>query len=258
MNKLGRKQTSSNADWAEAWSDIENRITRQEIEDVTERTTEKIYAETKGKNAGYAWSGGKDSIVLAKLCEDAGVKKCVLGRCDLEYPAFMAWVMDNHPEGLQTYNVGLDLDWLARNQQYLFPPLTYHYSRVIQIPAQDSFYKDNALDMILLGRRLADGNYVGAGTNLYTDRKGRTKYNPLSDWTHEQVLGFIHYNALPMPPIYAWKDGWKIGTHPWYTRPYAQNVEAGWREVYNIDPAIVAAAAQKIDSAACFMQGVDE
>ena len=34
------------------------------------------------------------------------------------------------------------------------------------------------------------------------------------------------------------------------------SIENGWREVYDIDPGIVLAAAEKIDSARAFLKGV--
>lgn len=253
---LGRKQSISNDEWVKTYANIENIISQAEVDAIAEKTLLEIANRVKGKNVGYGWSGGKDSVVLSDLCEKAGVTQCIIGLCDLEYPAFLRWIAKHAPQNLEYYKVGYDLEWLSKHQGLLFPPLSYHYSRIIQIPAQNKLYKSHGLDMILLGRRKADGNYVGAGVNYYTDGKGRTKYNPLSDWTHEQVLGYIHYHNLPMAPFYEWKNGFKIGTHPWYTRSYIDNVMDGWQEIYDIDKTIVIEAAKYIDSAARFLQGV--
>ena len=72
----------------------------------------------------------------------------------------------------------------------------------------------------------------------------------------EHILAYIHYHQLPLPPIYGWKNGYLCGTHPWPARQWTGSIENGWREVYDIDPGIVLAAAEKIDSARAFLKGV--
>ena len=210
-----------------------------------------------GKKAAYAWSAGKDSIVLGKLCEAAGVNNSLIGVCNLEYPAFMQWIEENKPQSCEIINVGLDLDWLAKHEKMLFPQdssIAGHWFSIVQHKAQREYFLRNELDMILLGRRRADGNYTGKGGNIYTDSKGVTRFSPIADWTHEQVLAFIYYNEIPLPPIYGWKNGYLCGTHPWPARQWTGSTENGWQEVYDIDPSIVTAAAEKIESAKRFLE----
>lgn len=85
---------------------------------------------------------------------------------------------------------------------------------IVQHRAQRLYFKAHKLDSIILGRRRADGNYVGRKSNIYTDVKGITRFSPLSDWSHEHILAFIHYHQLPLPPIYGWANGYLCGTHP--------------------------------------------
>lgn len=108
--------------------------------------------------------------------------------------------------------------------------------------------------MIILGRRTADGNYTGKNS-LYTTSKGITIYNSISKWKHEEVLGYIHYNKLKLPPIYNWKDGYKQGTHPWGAR-ICRSTEQGWQEIYDIDKNIVLSAAEHIKSAELFLRRI--
>lgn len=110
--------------------------------------------------------------------------------------------------------------------------------------------------MLLLGRRRADGNYVGKGDNVYTNGQGITRYSPLSDWTHEQVLAYIHYYNLEMPPIYNWKNGYVCGTHPWPARQWTGSIENAWAEIYVIDSSIVIEAAECIQSAKEFLDAL--
>ena len=103
---------------------------------------------------------------------------------------------------------------------------------------------------------LADGNYVGKGDNIYTNSQGVTRYSPLSDWTHEQVLAYIHYYNLAMPPIYDWKNGYLCGTHPWPARQWTGSTENAWSEIYEIDSSIVNEAAEYFESAKAFLKTI--
>ena len=57
-------------------------------------------------------------------------------------------------------------------------------------------------------------------------------------------------------PFTGWPNGYLCGTHPWPARQWTGSTENGWREVYDIDPSIVTAAAEKIVSARAFLEGV--
>ena len=255
---LKRKQSNSNSDWFIAVENIENTVSKDEITALTEKTVEKITEKTVDKKCAYAWSAGKDSIVLSKLCEMAGITSSMIAVCNLEYPEFMKWIEENKPKNCEIINVGYDIKWLAKHQSMLFPQdstTAAHWFSIVQHKAQKQYFKEKNLDIIILGRRKADGNYVGRGDNIYTDGKGVTRYSPLSEWTHEQLLAFIHYNKLSLPPIYRWKNGYLCGTHPWPARQWTGSVENGWKEIYAIDKSIVIKAAEYIPSAKLFLGG---
>lgn len=253
---LGRKQRISNEDWIAAMNQIEELMSRKDLDALIKQTVKDIKATTKGKKAAFAWSAGKDSLVLEQICYMAGITDCVLVVSDLEYPAFMEWVENHKPEKLQIINTGQNLEWLSKHQQMLFPQnssTAAQWFHIVQHRGQAKYYKDENLDMLLLGRRRADGNYVGKGSNIYTDGKGVTRYSPLADWSHEAVLAFIHYYEVPMPPIYDWKNGYLCGTHPWPARQWTGSEENGWKEVGEIDRSIVEAAAEVFPGAKDFL-----
>ena len=161
---LGRKQNISNDAWLEAVAAIEQTVPREELDALTASTVEDIRATTEGERTAYAWSGGKDSIVLAKVCEMAGVTDSMIGVCNLEYPVFMAWVEANRPEGCEVINTGQDLEWLSKHPEMLFPQdskTAAQWFSIVQHRAQRLYFKAHKLDSIILGRRRADGNYVG-------------------------------------------------------------------------------------------------
>lgn len=234
---LGRKQKISNQDWIDAMEHIEDLVKKEELDELTKQTIEDIREKTDGKKVAYGWSAGKDSLVLGDICEQAGIHNCILAVTNLEYPAFDAWIKENSPKGLTVINTGQDLEWLSKHMEMLFPDDSQkaaQWFHIVQHRAQAKYYKDNKLDMLLLGRRRADGNYVGKGGNIYTNSQGITRFSPLSEWPHEMILAYIHYHKLPMPPIYGWKNGYTCGTHPWPARQWTAG--NGWKEIAEIDP----------------------
>lgn len=260
-NVLGRKQRIKNSDWTDTFGKIEQLVPKKELDRLVEKTVKEIEKKTRGKKAAYAWSGGKDSLVLGEICQQAGIIPCVLVICNLEYPAFTEWVKTHEPQELSIINTGQDMKWLAAHPQMLFPQgsrLAARWFQIVQHKGQAKYYKERGLDMLLLGRRRADGNYVGKGDNIYTDRQGITRYSPVSEWSHEQVLAYIHYYNLEMPPIYEWKNGFLCGTHPWPARQWTGSVENAWAEIHEIDSSVVTEAAEHIQSAKDFLKGLEK
>ena len=95
---LGRKQSvRNNEDWKNALDHIEETVSKKELDSLVKKTVKDIKEKCKGKKAAYAWSAGKDSLVLGEICEKAGIDQSVLVRCNLEYPAFIAWIEQNKP-----------------------------------------------------------------------------------------------------------------------------------------------------------------
>ncbi len=255
MVTLRRKQRSDQGDWLKAIANIEQAVPRVHLAELISRTSSEILRVTKGKRVGYGWSGGKDSVVLRGLMEDLGIRRCCLGMTNLEYPAFLQWVTVNMPPELQIFNNGWDLDWLCDHPDMLFPPdatTAGKWFKGVNHFGQDQFFKARGLDMIILGRRVADGNHCGPN-GVYTNRRGITRYSPLRHWTHEEALAYIKYFKCSLPPCYSWPRGYRVGTGSWPARQWTRSVQHGWSEVWRIDSSIVRAAAQRIDSAKKFM-----
>lgn len=254
---LGKKQRIQNSDWIDTFGKIEQLVTKKELDQLIEKTVKEIKKKTKGKKTAYAWSGGKDSLVLGEICQRAGITPCVIVICNLEYQAFIKWVEAHKPPELSIINTGQDMKWLVAHPQMLFPQdskFAERWFQIVQHRGQAKYYKEHELDLILLGRRRIDGNYVGKGDNIYTNGQGVTRYSPMSDWTHEQVLAYIHYYNLEMPPIYDWKNGYLCGTHPWPARQCTGSLENTWSEIHEIDPSIVEGAAEYFQSAKDFLE----
>lgn len=252
---IGRKQTSSNSDWLYAVENIESLISADEVEAYAADAVETIRSVANGNHVAFAWSGGKDSIVLAALCADAGVTEGYMAYSALDYPAFVQWCRENKPAGVTMMNTGYDLDWLSRNQELLFAQgaVGQRWHQISQRRPFTRMYFDKHLDILLVGHRTIDGNVCGCDGYIRKN-SGEVRFAPMADWPHEVLLGYIHYHHLLLPPIYSWKDGYVQGTHAWPEREFCGTLEQGYREVYDIDPSIILAAAEKIPTAKAFLE----
>lgn len=254
---LGRKQAITHEEFLAALARIEQIVPREVYQHRKAAAVAHVRAVTAGKRAAFGWSGGKDSIALQAVCTAAGIEACVFGMSDLEYPAFLRWVTDHMPPALEVINNRWDLDWLAkRADEMLFPQtstIAAKWFRGIQHYAQETYFRRHNLDLLILGRRKADGNFCGDGY-CYT-AKGVTRFSPLAEWTHEEVLASLVYEgwANKLPPFYGWPRGFRCGTHAWPARQWCSSIAHGWAEVYSIDRGIVIEAARKIDSAKRFL-----
>lgn len=254
---IGTKHRSTNAQWLDAVANIESLITREEVDRFAEIALERIASATHGKNVAFAYSAGKDSIVLADLCSQLGIRDGYFAYCSLDYPAFLKWVIANKPAGVSMMNTGYDLDLLVEHPELLFArgAIGQRWHQISQKGPFTKMFFDNRLDVLLMGHRTIDANVCGKD-GFIRKNTGEVRYAPLHDWPHEAILGYIHYRGLELPPIYGWKDGYTQGTHAWPERDYCDSVEQGYREVYDIDPSIVIKAAKKLPSAAAFLKGV--
>ena len=119
---LGRKQKyTSDELWHDAVAHIEQLISADECETFAAAAINRITDAAAGKNAGYAWSGGKDSLVLADLCQRAGVTQSALFLTKLEFPAFESWLLENKPDGCEVLRFDFDLDYLTAHPELIFP-----------------------------------------------------------------------------------------------------------------------------------------
>jgi 3'-phosphoadenosine 5'-phosphosulfate sulfotransferase (PAPS reductase)/FAD synthetase len=251
---LKQKQKEQNSRFISAWNGIQDLVSKTQVDNRIDRTVEAMKPVLNNKRYGMAWSGGKDSVVLDHVIKQLGKEypSCLGMTNDLEYPEFLSWVTVNMPDDLMVVNSGHSLLWLADNQEWLFPKTSEQaakWFKAVQHHAQNKFVQAKRLDILLTGRRRLDMNYTGVN-GIYTNKaSGITRYSPLYDWTHEEVLACMSYYRLPVAPFYRWPNGFVVGSGNWAARQWTGSVFQGWRDIAAIDRTIVLKAAEYIDSA---------
>lgn len=259
-NVLGRKQNESNDHFLQVWNAIGEYVTKEEAENAVNEAAEAVLRVTHGKKVGYAWSGGKDSIALQVVMERAGIRKCYMASVSaLSFHHYLPWCMEHGPASLEIMDYDkVNVAWLGKHQQYIFNQQDHSiWSKFCQVRGHDRFCQDNRLDMVILGRRYQDGNYIGPrGTNIISKGNGVTLYSPISDWSHEMVMAVIHYfKNRNLPDLYTFPEGFVEGTPIWPDF-YKSNesLDDSYLRIYKIEPRLIERAAQYIPTAAQFLK----
>lgn len=256
---LGRKQSSKNEDWLYAWNNVAKIVSEEHIRQITNQVIQRIKAviSLNGfKRIAYAWSGGKDSIVLYDILQRSGIDRLggVLALYEHEFPAFIDWIGENAPADVQIVKTNAFTDdFLNKNPEYLFPMETKYKDAYLppRWKVQNGYIKENQVDCMIMGRRLADGNLCGKREHGFvTNSKAGAKFNPLADWSHEEILAYLQYNQLWLPPTYFYENGFQAGTQAWTEK---RRINGHFFETFDllmsIDPRIVESVRGRLEIA---------
>lgn len=251
MSPLPVKQRSEQGSWLAAEADAYDFPDPDRAEHLISTAAQRIrrlLADEHLRHPGYGWSGGKDSQALRIVCERAAVDECYLAISNLEWPAFLAWATDHMPARCHVVlRSRLDLTWLKANPQMLFPDSqgAARWFSLVQASGRRLYVRGRGLDVVFLGRRLADGNQVAPRGGVgWTYRQEQALIaSPLFDWTHEDLLCVLGAHRTPLAPNYRWPRGYRVGTGSWPARQWVGSRANGWDEVTMIDRDVARRAA---------------
>lgn len=233
-----------------AWAAVMRHAATQwdhKLDRLIERTVADIKRTVGSKRAAFVWTGGKESLVLEYLAGLAGIRRCVLAITDLEYGSYLQWVTDRMPDGLTVVSTGQDLAYVRRYPHMMFPRgrrgvAVWH--AIVQECAQDTYFHDENLGMLLLGyRRIGDYAYGPSRELTWRGQSGVTRYTPLVDWTPAAMLALIQRERIPFPPCLTWPRGLQVGPGPWPARGGTTSISHGFEEVWKVQADLIREAA---------------
>lgn len=187
-----------------------------------------------------AFSGGKDSIVVADLAHRAlGVRDAV---CD------NSWWFVRHQRDAQLVaeQIGLHVQWVDRfgwgylktRPKWIFPAYAdqQHIWGARHQKTVKSHAALNGYDAIIYGRRAQENNVK---STAYYTADGTLQLHPLRSWKHEDIFAYIEQRGLHLPALYKTDIGEKDGGTPaslispdQYDRPPEQVVREFCPETY--------------------------
>lgn len=250
------KQQSNDEQWNELWENCIIQHSNQYIDEKSRRT-QKVIASVYDDNTVIGYSGGKDSLVLRDICEKSLNRPCFI-TCfhENEFPSFIEWMQDTKPGNCAfVHDTSLSLDFLNSHLSYLFPHEKKERNAYVSVWQRPTYrwMQEHGKCKIMTGKRKDDGNFCG-NENQYGCRQTIRKsphiisLNPLSDWTHSELLAYIRYNKIQLPEIYYYPNGFRFGTHPWTERRRLNlSYYDTFDEIMSIDKDVLKHASNRLD-----------
>ena len=185
-----------------------------------------------------AFSGGKDSIVVAHIARQLGIRDFV---CETSF--YFRRQLDSIKEtarriGIEpVYRESLHLEWLKANRHIVFSndsavrgwTFATRQQRTVKRRA-----KEIQADCQIFGRRTEE-NCVKA--TLYRTSAG-LQCHPIRDWKTSDVLEYLEVHGIPLPWIYSTRFGKTEGNAPFYTlnhKTAGLSIEQCWQLVESMD-----------------------
>ena len=168
-----------------------------------------------GEVLGLAWSGGKDSLILYEVLKGlklADYHFVTFKNKALYFPDTRRWYLSNQPKGVVDLEMPMTPEQIRKE---MFPRNARAVKKWLEPKwkALKARQKERPLDWTLMGRRIDDGNKIVA--ERFESKKGMKTWNPLKDWTNEDVAAYIVWKRINLPPDYYFKDGFKYGVCAW-------------------------------------------
>lgn len=239
----------------DVWNNFDKYVPYDHIRRLEAKTLLEMQEVTKGKRCGYAYSGGKDSVALSILCNKLDIYEGVCAISSLFFDESIKHIKSTLPYGLTLVDTGQDMAWLFDHQdRYLFSDDMFQWYKIGHLQAQKDFHQEHGLDLMLKGKRRQDGNNIGKDLIRTNSRTG-AEYNPIRDWTHEEVIAYMRYCGKTLSPFYWTKYGFHFGDVEWPS----MNLQKGmtvmdmWEYIYSFQPRAVVEAAEGIKSAKKFL-----
>jgi len=169
----------------------------------------------QGEALGLAWSGGKDSLVLYEVLKGirlADYHFVTFKNKSLYFRETRLWYAAHQPKEVVELEMPMTIEQIRKG---MFP----RNARAVKKWLEPKWkvlrerQKERPLDWTLMGRRIDDGNKVES--EWFKAKNGMKTWNPLRDWTNEEVAAYIVWKRIILPPDYSFKDVFKYGVCAW-------------------------------------------
>jgi 3'-phosphoadenosine 5'-phosphosulfate sulfotransferase (PAPS reductase)/FAD synthetase len=193
-----------------------------------------------------AYSGGKDSVVVAHIIKEAGLMPYVKDAvCETSF------YLDKQLEDIKglakqlewdvTYKDSLGWDWIRRHPEVLFsndPRVRgWSFAQRQQKTVAD-YARNHGNDAIIFGRRTQENTVPNP---LYYKKQAKHwSCHPIREWSTRNVWDYFKLFSIPVPWVYTNAFGNYSGNSPFYSlrARYVGGVDEAWALVTALDPNI--------------------
>lgn len=261
---LKKKQViKDNREWIDAFNGCQSVVSLEHIKHIEAQAIENIrYVATLYKKICSGWIAGKDSIVLNHILIKAGIAFTpIMWRGVNEWACMKEWISHNKPSNIIFETIDkFDFPFLEKHPDYLFcRGNTRQLLMSEKWKRQNSDIRKHGFDLFIVGRRIKDGNQCGSKDSGYiVGKRDYDVFAPLAEWTHEEMLAYIKYNNIELPPFYSFPHGFLIGSiamGEWTEYAALNKTETEvWDEIYSIEPDTVINAAKHLTAAKKYLE----
>lgn len=207
-----------------------------------------------GPDCAIAFSGGKDSIVVAHIAAQMGIRKAIVDR---------TFYFTKQHNDITRYAEELGLEcvfpetitWkhLLANEEMYFPQRAdkkYLSVSMRQWKSIPKGAKELGSKTLLYGRRLGENN---ASSDFMVGRNGYGIALPIRTWTTLEVWEYMRDNNLRIPWVYRTKFAEYLNNAPWIT--LIGSKQWCWQVVFDTEQAVVHEASERgLPSAKTFFE----
>lgn len=193
-----------------------------------------------------AYSGGKDSLVVAHIIQQAGLMPSIHSAvCETSF--YMQRQLEDIQDIAQAftcdviYKDSLDWSWLRQHPEVVFsndPTIRgWSFAQRHQKSVAD-YAREHKADAIVFGRRTQENTVP---SHLYYRKQVQHwSCHPIREWTTDDVWEYIQLYNVRVPWIYSNDFGKHAGNAPFYTLRARSmgGVDQAWDLITSLDPTI--------------------
>ena len=218
---LGGKMRVSDVAWRKVMKFPDKYVDLEQLQHNVKRVKNEINIMLEeGYHIEQAWSAGKDSIVLAHISREFDLDKHFVTsmRTNIMFDDTRQWIEEVYGmHGITLIDNGMSMNDMTK---HLFPQSSREGKRWLEPKWKAMLTHQQSIQEVLqqatvtmLGRRKDDANKIMS--KYYVNKKGFRAFNPLMDWSNEELAAYIGLHSVELPPSYHKTDGFKIGSKPW-------------------------------------------
>ena len=222
---LGGKMRVSDVAWRKVMKFPDKYVDLVQLQHNVKRVKNEINIMLEeGYHIEQAWSCGKDSLVLAHISREFDLDKHFVTslRTDIIFEDTRRWLESVGMDGITVLDNGMSMNDMTNN---LFPQGAREGKKWLEPKWKALLTHQQSIQEVLqqatvtmLGRRKDDANKIMS--KYYVNKKGYRAFNPLMDWSNEELAAYISLHNVELPPSYYTTGGFKTGSKPWPLTSY--------------------------------------